>query len=82
MKVEQIMNRNVKTCGPYEPLNKPAQIMWDTPCGAVPVVDDRGRPVGFLTDRDVCMAALYPKQAADGVAGRRSHGPKPCILLR
>ena len=57
MKVEQIMNRHVKTCGPHEPLNKAAQIMWDTPCGAVPVVDDQGKPVGFLTDRDVCMAA-------------------------
>jgi CBS domain-containing protein len=57
MKVEHIMNRDVKTCGPHERLNKAAQIMWDTPCGAVPVVDDHGRPAGFLTDRDVCMAA-------------------------
>ena len=57
MNVEQIMNREVKTCGPHDPLNKAAQIMWDTPCGAVPVVDEQGRPVGFLTDRDVCMAA-------------------------
>jgi CBS-domain-containing membrane protein len=57
MKVEQIMNRDVKTCGPQESLNKAAQIMWDEPCGAVPVVDDHGRPVGFLTDRDICMAA-------------------------
>lgn len=57
MKVEQIMNRDVISCGPCDPLNKAAQIMWDTPCGAVPVVDEQGRPVGFLTDRDVCMAA-------------------------
>ena len=57
MKVEQIMNRDVKTCGLHESLNKAAQIMWDSCCGAVPVVDDQRRPVGFLTDRDVCMAA-------------------------
>ncbi len=57
MKVEQIMNREVKTCGPHDSLNTAAQIMWETPCGAVPVVDDQGRPVGFLTDRDLCMAA-------------------------
>lgn len=31
--------------------------MWEEPCGAVPVVDDQRRPIGFLTDRDVCMAA-------------------------
>ena len=57
MKVEQIMNRDVKTCGLQDSLNKAAQIMWDEPCGAVPVVDDQRRPVGFLTDRDICMAA-------------------------
>jgi CBS domain-containing protein len=57
MKVEQIMNRHVKTCGPQDSLNKAAQVMWDEPCGAVPVVDEQGRPVGFLTDRDICMAA-------------------------
>ncbi len=57
MKVEQIMNRGVKSCRPQDPLNKAAQIMWEEPCGAVPVVDDQRRPVGFLTDRDICMAA-------------------------
>jgi CBS domain-containing protein len=57
MKVEQIMNRNIKICGPQDSLNKAAQIMWDEPCGAVPVVDEHSRPIGFLTDRDICMAA-------------------------
>jgi len=57
MKVEQIMNRNVKACRLQDSLNKAAQIMWEEPCGAVPVVDEQSRPVGFLTDRDICMAA-------------------------
>jgi CBS domain-containing protein len=57
MKVEQIMNREIKTCHPQDSLNKVAQIMWNEPCGAVPVIDDQHKPVGFLTDRDVCMAA-------------------------
>ncbi len=57
MKVEQIMNRRVKVCRPQDSLNKAAQIMWNEPCGAVPVVDDQCKPVGFLTDRDICMAA-------------------------
>ena len=57
MKVEQIMNREVKSCRPQDSLNKAARIMWEAHCGAVPVVDDRRRPVGFLTDRDICMAA-------------------------
>ncbi len=57
MKVEQIMNRDVKTCAPHDSLNKAAQIMWDEPCGVVPVVDDQLKPIGFLTDRDISMAA-------------------------
>jgi CBS domain-containing protein len=31
--------------------------MWEGDCGCVPVVDQDGRVVGMLTDRDVCMAA-------------------------
>jgi CBS domain-containing protein len=57
VKVEQIMNRNVKACRLQDSLNKAAQIMWEEPCGAVPVVDEQSRPVGFLTDRDISMAA-------------------------
>lgn len=57
MKIEQIMNRDVKTCRPQDSLNRAAQIMWENACGAVPVVDESSRPVGFLTDRDICMAA-------------------------
>lgn len=57
MKVEQMMNRAVKTCSPQDSLNKAAQVMWENVCGAVPVVDSEAKPVGFLTDRDICMAA-------------------------
>lgn len=57
MQVEQIMNRNARVCHPQDSLNKAAQIMWENSCGAVPVVDEHSRPVGFLTDRDICMAA-------------------------
>lgn len=57
MKVEQVMNRDVKTCRPQDSLNQAAQMMWDERCGAVPVVDAQSKPIGFLTDRDICMAA-------------------------
>ncbi len=57
MTVGQIMNREVKSCRPQDSLNRAAQIMWEEPCGAVPIVDEQSRPIGFLTDRDICMAA-------------------------
>ncbi len=65
MKVEQIMNRDVKTCHLQDSLNQAAKIMWEEPCGAVPVVDEQGRPVGFLTDRDICMAAYTQGKPLD-----------------
>ena len=57
MKVEDLMTRNVVSCGPGDPLRRAAQIMWDRDCGCVPVVDAYGCVVGIVTDRDACMAA-------------------------
>ena len=57
MRVEQIMNRSPKVCHPRDALNRGAQIMWENSCGGIPVVDEQSKPVGFLTDRDICMAA-------------------------
>lgn len=57
MKVEDMTNRAVKSAHPNDSLNHAAQLMWENTCGAVPVVDDDMKPVGFVTDRDVCMAA-------------------------
>jgi CBS domain-containing protein len=37
-------------------LEAPARIMWENDCGVVPVVDEEGRAVGMITDRDICMA--------------------------
>jgi len=59
MNVEQVMTKNVSTCGPDDILNTAAKIMWESDCGCVPVVeaDGTGRVVGMLTDRDISMAA-------------------------
>jgi len=57
MKVEQLMSRTVRTCRATETLNRAAQLMWENDCGCVPVVDEDGRAVGIVTDRDACMAA-------------------------
>jgi CBS domain-containing protein len=57
MKVEELMNSAPRTCGPYDSLNRVAQIMWDDACGCVAIVDGARRPIGVLTDRDIAMAA-------------------------
>lgn len=57
MDVKRLMKHQVRTCRPDDVLNTAAQVMWEEACGSVPVVDADFRPVGFLTDRDICMAA-------------------------
>lgn len=56
--VQTIMTTTVNTCSPGDPLNRAAQILWETNCGAVPVVDGAGKLLGMLTDRDICMASF------------------------
>jgi CBS domain-containing protein len=56
MRVEEVMAKEVRTCGPDDPINEAARAMWEADCGCLPVVE-RGRLVGMLTDRDACMAA-------------------------
>jgi CBS domain-containing protein len=57
MHVEEIMTTSVKSCGPDDSLDTAARIMWENDCGCVPVIDQDGRVLAMLTDRDVCMAA-------------------------
>jgi CBS domain-containing protein len=59
MKIQEIMQRNVKACGLDDTLNTAARLMWDNDCGCVPVVtiDGNGAIVGMISDRDICMAA-------------------------
>lgn len=57
MQVKELMTREVRTCLPTDSINHAAQIMWESDCGCVPVVEGDGRVVGIITDRDICMAA-------------------------
>ena len=57
MNVEQAMTTGVKTCRPQDALSTAAHLMWDHDCGCVPVVDEKLKVLGIITDRDICMAA-------------------------
>lgn len=51
------MTQNPKTCGPGDTLDRAAKLMWENNCGSIPVVDECQRPMGMITDRDICMCA-------------------------
>jgi CBS domain-containing protein len=57
VRVRDVMTADPATCRPTDLGTAAARIMWDRDCGAVPVVDDAGHPIGMITDRDLCMAA-------------------------
>jgi CBS domain-containing protein len=57
MRARDLMTSQVSTCSEGDALARAAQIMWDSDCGCLPVVDPAGRVVGMITDRDICMAA-------------------------
>jgi len=55
------MTTRVTTCKPDDTLHRAAQLMWNHDCGCLPVCAGNGdnRVAGVITDRDICVAALF-----------------------
>jgi CBS domain-containing protein len=56
MQVEQIMTKDVCSCSPGMNAATAAELMWKKNCGSIPIVEDGGRVVGMVTDRDLFLA--------------------------
>ena len=65
MKVEKLMSRTVITCRPQDSLEYAANLLWQNDCGSLPVANINGaaRVCGMITDRDICMSALFKGKA-------------------
>ena len=63
MNVRDVMTFDPRVCWSHDTMTRAAQIMWQSDCGCVPVVDYAGRPIGMITDRDICMAAYTRGQS-------------------
>lgn len=53
--VSSLMTSNPACCRIDTPLHAVARLMIDHDCGGIPVVDQEGKPLGFVTDRDVAV---------------------------
>jgi len=53
IKVEQVMRREVITCGPGTLIEVAGQLMRDRRIGSLPVVDERMQLLGIITDDDI-----------------------------
>jgi acetoin utilization protein AcuB len=61
--VKRVMTENPLTAGPDMPLRQAVNLMRDRKIRHLPVIEEGGRLVGILTDRDVRHAALVPALA-------------------
>ncbi|MFU0505296.1 CBS domain-containing protein [Pseudaminobacter sp. NGMCC 1.201702] len=59
------MTSNPACCTADASLKEAARLMADHDCGEIPVVDDSGRPVGVVTDRDIACRGMAQGKAAD-----------------
>lgn len=58
MQVQDIMTKDPACCLATSTLQEVAQKMAECDCGEIPVVDAQRRPIGVVTDRDICIRAV------------------------
>lgn len=69
MQVQDIMTRDPACCSPETSLREVAKLMKQHDCGEIPVLDERGAPIGVVTDRDiVCRIVAEGKEPARATA--------------
>lgn len=57
MKVKELMTAGAQACSPSTSLAGAAATMWSSDCGVIPVLDEKRKVVGIISDRDICIAA-------------------------
>lgn len=76
MYVRDVMSANICCCTPQDDLEAVALMMMDNDVGSVPIANERGQPLGMITDRDIALAAaarhkaLWELRAEDFVTGQ------------
>lgn len=67
MKVQEIMTTAPEVCRPDTNLAAAVERMWAADCGILPVTDEAMRPIGVVTDRDICIALGTRNRAASAI---------------
>jgi CBS domain-containing protein len=69
------MMKSLAYCHSQTNLAEAANMMGVHNCGILPVVDDGQRPVGVITDRDICLAlGAKDRKASELTAGEITKG--------
>lgn len=65
MRARDIMTKNPEVCRRENTARDAARVMRDRDCGVVPIVDDGGRVVGIVTDRDLAIRGIAEGRSPD-----------------
>ena len=81
--ITSVMTANPSCCRQDTPLRDVAQMMVDSDCGMIPVVDGDDRPIGAVTDRDITVRIVAAGRDGSGAtAGDAMTAPVSTIDVK
>ncbi len=66
-KVEEVMTRDVVTCGPDDDVRKAIDAMIKHQVRRIPIVDENNRILGIISQADLARGAVSPKKIAETI---------------
>lgn len=80
--ITSVMTANPSCCQVDTPLPDVAQMMIDSDCGMIPVVDEANQPIGAVTDRDITTRIVATgKDAGLSTAGDAMTSPIKTVAM-
>ena len=80
--ITSVMTSNPSSCRIDTPLADVAQMMVDSDCGMIPVVDEANQPIGAVTDRDITTRIVAAgKDAGLSTAGDAMTSPIKTVAM-
>jgi len=73
--VSEVMTESVVTASPGDSVQSVATLMRERGVGSVVLVEDRGRPVGLITDRDLALSVVAEGRPASDPASEHASSP-------
>jgi CBS domain-containing protein len=81
VRISDVMTESVVTAPPGCPVRAVAETMRERNVGSVVLVDDDGRPVGFITDRDLAVSVLADgRDTSEPASGHASAPVVTCSI--
>jgi len=74
--IDSIMTKKGKTCSPDERISRVWNYMIETDYTGIPVVSDKGNPIGMITRRDILKSGILRMSIEDERASRPNESPK------